>query len=216
MRVLFGGNFDPVHHGHVAVARHLRDAGAEVCMLMSINPPHRNAPLASREDRMAMLRLAFNGEAGIRVLCTDEICQSPYTIDLLRQVRTRIGAGAPLAWAMGFDQYAHLNSWREWRQLVTLAHLVVFTRPAADMQVHHEVHTELQRRHCEFAQLFSESCGRVTQVANAPPDVSSSEIRTCLKRRGEVSAMLPEPVLRYVQSRHLYQENQEASAELSA
>lgn len=204
MRAIFGGSFDPVHHGHIAVARRLRDAGAEVSLLISVNPPFRTAAHASAQDRLAMLRLAFETDRDISLLRGDEVCESPYTIDVLRRVRSCLGDESSLAWAMGSDQYAHLNRWRDWRRLTDYAHLVVFPRKGTSAEPHPDVPIQLDGCDCRFEELFAERNGRVAKLSCSLPEVSSSEIRDRLKRGGGIAESVPGSVLDFIEARGLY------------
>ena len=204
MRVFFGGSFDPVHHGHIAVARCLRDVGAKVFMLVSVNPPFREPPQVSAEHRMAMLHLALGADKDVCVARGDSVCESPYTIDVLRSARSCLGNEAPLAWALGSDQYAHLNTWREWEGLIELAHLIVFPRLGMKERIHVEVSRRMDACHCAIDRLLSQPSGCVAEVASAPPEVSSTEIRSRLRKGKSVSGRLPESVLDYIHSQELY------------
>ncbi len=204
MRAIFGGSFDPVHHGHIALARQLRDAGATVSLLMSLKPPFRTAPHACPHDRLAMLRLAFANDQDINLHRGDAVCESPYTIDVLRKVRRCLGDESSLAWAMGCDQYAQLNSWRDWRRLTDYAHLVVFPRQGTDAQIHPEVASQLDGFDGRFEELFAEPCGRIAKLSCSLPEVSSSDIRDRLKRGDSVAESVPESVLDYIESHGLY------------
>ena len=205
MRVFFGGSFDPVHHGHIAVANNLRDLGASLFMLISVNPPFRGAPQASIEHRMAMLRLAVGADKDIRIERGDSVCESPYTIDVLRSLRRCFGDESPLAWALGSDQYAHLNTWRDWWQLTELAHLIVFPRLGQQEKTHLEVSQRMAACRSPIDQLFNLPCGCVAEIESAPPRVSSTEIRNRLKTGKSVSGRLPESALEYIRSRGLYE-----------
>lgn len=210
MRVLFGGSFDPVHHGHIAVATYLRDLGAKVLMLISVNPPFRGAPRASTEHRMAMLRLALdvntadNADKDFRIDRGDSVCESPYTIDVLQSLRGCLGEASPLACALGSDQYAKLNTWRDWRRLTELAHLIVFPRLGQAAHTHAEVSQRMDACQCTIDRLFNLPCGCVAEAASVPPQVSSTDIRNRLKQGEGVSGMLPESVLDYIRSQGLY------------
>ncbi len=203
--VLYGGNFDPVHVGHVALARHLLREGAEVCLLASVNPPFRDAPKADVQTRKAMLTLALSGESRVCVASVGDFCESPYTIDLLRKVRKLVGSEASLAWAMGADQYAKLNTWREWTELTNLAHLVVFRRAGDIDDVHAQVEQRWQVSRAGIDDLCASPAGKVAKITQQLPRVSSTEIRSRLACGEAVDRLLPPLVLDYIVKHRLYQ-----------
>jgi len=131
IRILYGGTFDPVHDGHLAVA----DAAsvlfaADVDLLPSADPPHRALPGASALQRAAMLDLAVVGHPRLHVDRRELQRGGPsYSFDTLQEVRAEIGAEAPLAWLLGADAFHDLATWYRWRDLFDLAHLVVAVRP---------------------------------------------------------------------------------------
>jgi nicotinate-nucleotide adenylyltransferase len=131
IRILYGGTFDPVHDGHLAVA----DAAsalfdADVLLLPSADPPHRELPGASAEQRAAMLDLAVTGHPRLHVdRCELQRAGPSYSVDTLREVRAGIGPRASLAWLLGADAFRGLHHWHQWRELFALAHLVVAVRP---------------------------------------------------------------------------------------
>lgn len=131
LRILYGGTFDPVHAGHLAVARAARDAfGATVSLLPAADPPHRPAPGASADERAALLALALDGEPGL-ALDTRELRRAgpSYTVDTLRELRAELGPDAPLAWLVGDDAFHGLPTWHAWTALPGLAHFIVALRP---------------------------------------------------------------------------------------
>jgi nicotinate-nucleotide adenylyltransferase len=131
LRILYGGTFDPVHDGHLAVA----DAAAalfdtDVALLPSADPPHRAPPGASAQQRAAMLDLAVAGHPRLQVDRRELQREGPsYSADTLRDVRADIGPDASLAWLLGADAFRDLATWHRWRELLKLAHLVVALRP---------------------------------------------------------------------------------------
>lgn len=131
LALLYGGTFDPVHAGHLAVARAARAAlGADVAFLPAADPPHRPAPGASALQRARMLDLAIVGEPGFGVDRRELARSGPsYTVDTLREFRTEAGPAAPLAWLVGADAFRGLPTWRDWTALLDLAHFVVAVRP---------------------------------------------------------------------------------------
>ena len=211
MRILFGGSFDPVHVGHLALVRHLFDElealsrPSQVCMIASVNPRYRDPPKASVANRKAMLSLALDLGASVCVQATQEICESPYTVDLLRSVRARVGEQAPLAWAMGSDQYAKLHTWREWRRLKDLAHLLVFRRAGDSQAVDKRISRHYEGHHASLEGLASSPAGRLAELENRLPRVSSSEIRARLAQQKPVDTLLPPKVFEYIEAHGLYQ-----------
>jgi len=152
LRVLYGGTFDPVHDGHIAVALAAAHAlDSSVALLPSADPPHRAPPGASAEQRAAMLDLAVAGYPQLNVdrrelrraahgranavdgsalpAVAGAAAGPSYTIDTLREVRAEIGPHQPLVWLLGADAFRELQAWREWRKFFALAHFVVAVRP---------------------------------------------------------------------------------------
>ena len=130
LRLLYGGTFDPVHAGHLAVARAARDAFAtEVFFLPAADPPQRPAPGASAEQRVQMIRLAIADESRM-LLDQRELRRAgpSYTADTLREFRKELGDQAPLAWVVGADAFRCLAGWHDWQDLFGLAHFVVAER----------------------------------------------------------------------------------------
>lgn len=130
LRVLYGGTFDPVHNGHMGVARHARDVlHAEVRLMPAADPPHRGPTHASAEQRARMLHLAVGDEPGLRVDLRELHRPGPsYTVDTLRELRLEVGARQCWALLVGADSFRALDSWHRWRELFSLAHLVVAER----------------------------------------------------------------------------------------
>jgi len=135
LTVLYGGTFDPVHCGHVGVARHARDAlDATIRLMPAADPPHRDAPGASASHRARMLDLAVAGEPRLKVDRRELRRSTPsYTIDTLRELRGEIGDFAPIALLIGADSLVGLAGWKDWESLFGLAHFVVADRPGVDI-----------------------------------------------------------------------------------
>jgi nicotinate-nucleotide adenylyltransferase len=131
LALFYGGTFDPVHAGHLAVATAAREAiGADVAFLPAADPPHRPAPGAGAEQRARMLELAIAGQPGFSVDRRELRRAGPsWTVDTLRGLRAERGPEAPLAWLVGADAFRGLTTWHEWRGLFDLAHFVVAVRP---------------------------------------------------------------------------------------
>ena len=128
----YGGSFDPVHLGHLAIARGVRDAlDADVALVPAADPPHKDATHVAAGLRARMLELAIAGEPGLRVDRRELDRKGPsYTIDTLRLVRAGEGPYRPIAWVVGGDSLLQLESWYRWRELFSHGHVLAVARPA--------------------------------------------------------------------------------------
>ena len=207
---LLGGTFDPVHYAHLRLAEEAleRLPVARVRWIPSGRPGHRGAPAAGAAGRVAMLRLAVEGNPRFALDEADAYSAHPvYTVSTLSRLRSELGSEVPLVLVIGADQLQALDSWREWRRLFELAHIAVAERPgypAAKDLLAQEVAEEFERRECAAADLASCAAGRMTRFTMTPLDISASAIRTAIARGMSVRYLLPEAVLDYIASHGLY------------
>lgn len=131
IRVQYGGSFDPVHNGHLAVACAVRDAlAADVHLMPASDPPHKPPTHADAQQRAQMLALAVADVPGLHVDTRELQRDGPsWTIDTLHQMREQFGPRRPLALVIGADSFLGLPSWKRWRELLPLAHLIIAERP---------------------------------------------------------------------------------------
>ncbi|MES3022385.1 MAG: nicotinate-nucleotide adenylyltransferase [Pseudomonadota bacterium] len=208
---LLGGSFDPVHHGHVALAALFANllAPCQLRIVPAGNPWQKNALSASAKDRVAMLELAFKAAALPVVLDCQEIERSTptYTIDTLRNVRAELGPDASVVFLMGADQLQHLDSWREWQRLFDFAHIGVAARPGFDLAeaaLPAAVTLELERRLSPLAQLKNTPSGLAYLAHELAVDISATQIRAALQRGEKANSLIPPVVLDYIQQHNLY------------
>jgi nicotinate-nucleotide adenylyltransferase len=130
---LLGGTFDPVHEGHLAIARAVGAHFAldQVRLIPAREPVHRSAPTAGAHHRLAMLRLAVAPYPEL-VVDTREFdsSQQNYTWRTLQSLRAE-QPDASLLWIIGEDAFAQLPAWRRWQELFDMAHFVVINRDRA-------------------------------------------------------------------------------------
>lgn len=130
---VFGGSFDPVHAGHLRLARWARRAlGLDEVWLVPCARSADGKALAPGRLRLRWLRAALRGQAGLRA-CDWELKRGGLsrTVDTLRQLRRRFGAGVELTLLLGQDQARRLPAWKQARRLPQLAGLAVFGRGGA-------------------------------------------------------------------------------------
>lgn len=132
---VFGGTFDPPHVGHLVAALEAQDILALDRMLLVVaHAPWQKAgqPMASAEDRLALVEAAVEGVAGLEASRLEIDRRGPsYTVDTLVELRRR-HPGAELFLVLGADAAAGLTTWARWERVPELANLVVIGRPGAD------------------------------------------------------------------------------------
>ncbi len=131
---LLGGSFDPVHEGHLELARRARaQAGCdEVWWIPAAAPRHKPAgPIASAEHRKRMLELALVGEEGMRIEDYElQRAAGQASVDTVRALVAR-HPGHRFHWLLGEDSFDSLDDWVEPETLLRLAPPVVLPRPGS-------------------------------------------------------------------------------------
>ena len=209
LRTWYGGTFDPVHNGHLAIALAARDAlGTTIWMMPAADPPHRDAPGASADDRAAMLELAIQGQAGLRVDRRELQRDTPsYTIDTLREMRAKHGDTAPLAFLIGADSLHGLATWKEPEALLAGAHWVVAERPGSALDEHlpPEVARLVGARWTLNAAALRESPGgKVLRLRQPLYGESATQLRRRIAAGETWHHLLPLAVSRYIVEHGLY------------
>jgi nicotinate-nucleotide adenylyltransferase len=183
---LFGGSFDPVHHGHLIVGR----VAAETLGLDSVRfVPAREQPFkrgqhgAAAEQRAAMLELAVAGSPGLAVERAELERPGPsYTVDTLRALHAR-EPGIHLTLLLGADAAAEIEAWHQAEAIPALATVVVFAR--ADSAV--------------------PSSRLITRTIEVPAiEISATEIRRRVREGRSIRYWVPDPVAEYVTRHRLY------------
>jgi nicotinate-nucleotide adenylyltransferase len=184
LTALFGGTFDPVHNGHLAIAREALRRFPLECILFvpAAKPPHKlRGAAAPYEDRVRMAELACAGEPRFRVSRIEAGTERSYSIDTIERLHAA-GAG-PLAFLIGADAFAEIETWHRWRDVVASVEFIVVTRPGADYR--------------------TPPGARVRPLDGLELEISSSDVRARLAR-GDYGVPVPEPVIGYIQKKELY------------
>ncbi len=191
---ILGGTFDPVHIGHLSVAWEASELlDAEVQLVPASVPPHRPPPIASVEQRVAMLGVALAGQDRLGLDLREQERAGPsYTVDTLAELRAEHGA-RPLVLLMGADAFAGLTSWHRWERLFELAHLGVFARPGLQSTWPAELDAAVSGRLAETGGNWREQPGgRVLQLEVTPLEISATRIRQLLASGRSPRYLLPD------------------------
>jgi nicotinate-nucleotide adenylyltransferase len=204
---LFGGTFDPVHFGHLRAALEAREQlGLPTLRLLPAgDPPHRADTVATAAQRLAMLKLAIAPCAGLQVDDRELRRAGPsFMVDTLAEIR-REAATEPVLLLIGQDAANALDSWHRWRDLFSLAHIVVMRRPDAHFHCAGELLQEVQRRRVsEPDDLLRSPAGRILPLEVTQLDISSTLIRCLLAEGRSPQFLLPDRVLEFIRQQRLY------------
>lgn len=205
---IFGGTFDPVHIGHLRpVLEVFQDLALDEVRLIPCHvPPHRAAPVASPMQRLAMLEAAIQGEPGLKVDDRELRRAGPsYTVDTLTSLRAELGDHMPLCLLLGMDAFTGLNTWHRWRDLITLAHIIVMHRPGLLPPGQGEIAALLaERRTDNAAPLRAHPAGHILLKEVTQLDISATRIRTLVKEGKSARYLLPDGVLEMIKKERVY------------
>jgi nicotinate-nucleotide adenylyltransferase len=210
---LLGGSFDPIHRGHLQLARDaLKQLPLQEVRFIPAGQPWQKGPMTAAEHRAQMVQLAIAGEPRF-ALDMHEIERGgvTYTIDTLHALRSQL-PDHPLVLIMGSDQFTRLDTWRSWKEIVETAHIAVAQRAGTSLQHSPDLKAFLAARQGEVASLATRAGGSIVEFAMTPTDASATEIRHLLReppsteREQRLSAMVPAVVLDYIHSHRLYRD----------
>lgn len=208
MHLIFGGTFDPIHHGHLRLAVELKErlGVAEIALVPCHIPPHRVQPGATSADRLRLLQLAIENESGLLVDDRElSRAGASFTADTLRQLRAELGPNEPLAMVVGTDAFAAFDHWQDWQAIPELAHIIVVNRPDAALAPG-SVPAELlvSRRADAPSQLHEQPAGLVLAMDLPLLAISATGIRERLQQGRSPRYLLPDPVWHEICARGLY------------
>ena len=225
---LFGGTFDPVHNGHIYMAKYLMTLlhWQQIQLIPNKYPDYRSTPIATPRQRATMLRLATAFYSGmtvnsIEIKRPDVITR---TIDTVRAIRQHLPDQQALCFVLGSDAYSHLHTWHCWQELIELVHLIVIERPTAIQQKRLPLWLE---KHLQSRGVGDPSwltlCrgGMILKRHINAPNISATDVRRKLNIMFEHAATdmdilrqdygrkiaIPKPVLHYIIRHRLYSVN---------
>ena len=204
---ILGGTFDPIHNGHLRLAIE----AFEQCSLSEVHfipcgtPPHRAAPHAGAANRLRMVQFAVHSNpaflADQREIYRTDAC---YTVDTLTEFRAELGSQQPLCLLLGSDAFARLDTWHQWRDLFTLAHIVVMQRPGQPLgnvlaKANPDLLEEYTARLAPSPKALRESASGNIVVLNIPAlEISSTDIRKRCVEGKNIISLVPDAVALFI------------------
>jgi nicotinate-nucleotide adenylyltransferase len=218
---IYGGTFDPVHLGHLEVARRVSDLFEidELLFVPAQIAPHKLTQIVTPAiHRYAMLVLATQEDSRLRVSTFElEAPDRRYTVDTLAHLKSELGESADLFFVMGADSWSEITTWREWERLLALVNHIVVTRPGYDISLE-LVSSSVRERIVDLRgskqvpSVVSEVAGEQIFITDAVMlDYSATGIRRALRadNGSELTGLVAPSVTDYIRKYELYRESNE-------
>lgn len=195
---ILGGTFNPIHNSHLYIARSYAEKLEldRVLLIPTHTPPHKpDKSLAPPEDRLAMCRLAVEGEKRLSV-CDYEIRRAgkSYTLHTLEYLREK-HSDAELYFLMGADMFLTVQAWYRPERIFELAILCATAREPGELAA--------LEAHRPVLEAMGARC-RVLELQPRP--LSSTQVRACVKAGEKLDDLVPPNVAQYIRERGLYRD----------
>jgi nicotinate-nucleotide adenylyltransferase len=179
---LLGGTFDPIHNGHIAIAKTaIQQLKLDKLLLIPAGNPWQKSEFTESKLRLEMVKKAGNDLEKVEVLDIEVNKSGPtYTFETLQELHKKY-PNSELVLILGSDAVAGLNSWKEPNLVKTLARIYVVQR-AGDFTL--DWHFD--------------------RIQMPPIEISSTEIREKVKNNESISELVPKSVNEYISANGLY------------
>jgi nicotinate-nucleotide adenylyltransferase len=202
-----GGTFDPIHCGHLDVARaaHTALALGTVRLVPTRVPPHRSAAHAPPKHRWAMVTLAAQAHDWLGVSDDELQADGPsYTIHTLNRLEEQGMDLGGLHVITGADAFATILDWKDATQLIDRCHFVVVSRPGHQAQALRQTLPMLATRMLDAKSYVEASTPSIFLVDTPTAPVSSTEIRNRVAAGQSLDGLVPEAIATYIDTHGLY------------
>ncbi len=221
---IFGGTFDPVHRGHIVVARAAvaKFALKQVWFIPADIPPHKQKmPVTSFYHRYAMIALALAGEKTFVPSLLEALDpgrpakerEPSYSIDTVRRAKKTLGKSDHLYFLIGMDAFRDIAKWHKAEELLAECEFIVAARPGYSLADVASSLPEKLRPRAEVTKLFrkQQMSGPLVlpgvtlhMLPETHENVSATQIRAAVDRGAALKRLVPDAVAEYIQKERLY------------
>lgn len=204
---VYGGTFDPVHLGHVQLAKQaINDLGlSRLLFVPAASPPHKMADITDIKHRIAMLELVCKTYDNLQCCDIERHLPKPsYTVDTLRALRGRFTAGDEFVFVMGVDAFLDLKTWKEYSSVLAMVDIAVSPRVGYDSSLLESFLFSLDYRKTGSSWEKPGKNRQVIVLSQAPVGVCSSQVRKDLGKGIVSEDQLPVEVTSYIRENSLY------------
>ncbi|QCI21731.1 nicotinate-nucleotide adenylyltransferase [Buchnera aphidicola (Hyadaphis tataricae)] len=203
---IFGGNFDPIHYGHILSVNNLAKEISinHIIFLPNNNPPHREKTKTSIIDRINMIKIAIKKNTLFKISYLEtKKKQIFYTINTLKKIRKNIGFSASLCLIIGQDHLQHLHLWKDWQEILRFSHLLILPRICKN--INYTLEKWIQSHIVSNYSLLHEQSSGLIYFSNINRiNISSTIIRYNYLNGISCNQLLPDSVNQYILSKKLY------------
>jgi nicotinate-nucleotide adenylyltransferase len=212
----YGGSFDPVHNGHLAIGHTLLEQFEldGLVFIPAFHAPHKvRLTPTSAYDRYAMLCLVTNDEPGFKVSRMEiDVPERPFSVETLSRLNSE-RPGDEIFFVMGADSWMDIRTWREWERVLSLSNHIVVTRPGVEIAISHvtddirsrvvDIRGDMKDPLKQDSNASSTKRIYITDAVNL--DISATNIRRKVREGDPTwSSDVPAEVANYVEKYQIY------------
>lgn len=204
---ILGGTFDPIHMAHLRMALELYEGLdlAKVHLVPCYQPVHRKMPVATPEQRLAMVQTAIASEPALIADDREIRRQNPsYFIDTLLDFKREMPE-TPVCLLVGIDAFLNFTSWHRWKEILNHAHIVVAHRPNYHLPTTGIIPDLLKQRLQREASFIHENeAGGILLRPITSLEISATDIRKQIAMGRNPRYLLPDNVYDYIKQHGIY------------
>lgn len=194
---ILGGTFNPIHNGHLLIAEHVLKKYhlSRVDFIPCFQPPHRDQPIASPQDRLEMVKLAIKNHSEFSVNDIEIKREGvSYTINTLQSLHQQFPENN-YYFIIGADAFAKLDTWHEWEKIIALVNIVVINRDKKEIKAPQKITDYIEKNNLKNHIHFCEI---------TPIEISATQIRKDIAAGKEKIDGLPKLVREYILKNNVY------------
>jgi nicotinate-nucleotide adenylyltransferase len=207
LEFVFGGTFDPVHNGHIAIIKALNQLAPQypVRLIPCFVPALKAEPTSSFKQRIEMLSMAVESIPNIIIDQRESTREgASFMVDTLQSLAQQYPQKTFIL-VMGADSALELTRWHQWQRLSSLCHLLVLNRPGISQLLINSAVSKSLFKLCEGFQNLEKAQSGMSYLLKMPEKAeSSTQIRQFRDNNLELDSLLPQSVIKYITSHQLY------------
>ena len=220
MRIgLFGGTYNPIHLGHLRTAVEVKEGFSldEIYLIPCAIPPHKQSGhVAGADERYEMVRIATSNMPGFSASDVELKRSGPsYTIDTVLYFKSALQKDTELYFILGFDAFLEIDTWKSYMDLFPLIPFIILTRPYPeyiDPDLRQQKIEEFIKSRISAGYKYDSSQSCFTHLEMEPVflfdvtplDISSSSIRSLIKRERSIRFLVPDEAIDFIKTNGLY------------